>query len=354
MQADWELYAAGADAAEDLLKFVCGVDVRKALNPLKAQDFGRIVRSLSLSLRGHVVPVEDAALKMALSKLDARWTDLGPEARAKLIKEAAHYLGPPVVARVLPKIDETLSFAAADIVPNTKKHAVLTYGLRVSPDLNATDERIAKYVRVSQGHFITNRYGERMQAFADKAREIVASGLARGSGSGDIADRLHAELGVHVDRGAAYWNTIAMVFANRARTMTQLASYHESGITAYVVESVLDEATSDVCRFMHGKRFPVASAMRRFQDVEDAESPGDVKTLQPFVSIGKDGDRDVLVFGNDADRQVVAHVTESAVGRRDAVGSYSSAMDDEALEAAGVSTPPFHGNCRTTIVPEFG
>jgi hypothetical protein len=354
MRDDWELYACGADAAEAILQATFGIEVRKGLNPLNLRDFQQIVRSLATSLKGQVVPVEDAALKQALNRLDAKWTDLGPEARAKLIGEAAHYLGPPVVAKVLPKIDQTLAFAQKDIVPATKSNAVLTYDLHISPELNATDERIANYVRVSQGHFITNKYGERMAQFGDQARDIVASGLEKGWGSADIADKLYGELSGQTARGIGYWNTIAMVYANRARTMGQLAAYHEAGIEAYVWESVLDEATSLQCRFLHGRRFPVAHAMRRFQEVEDADSPEAIKSIQPFVSLGRDGNRDALVFGRGEDRQVVAHVGEDARGKLDEVGSFENGMDDKALLAAGITAPPIHGNCRSTIIPEFG
>jgi hypothetical protein len=354
MRDDWKLCARGAEAADAILWATFGIDVRKALNPLKLRDFQTIVRTLASSLKDQVVPVEDVALKQALGKLDARWTDMGAEARAKVINEAARYLGPPVVAKVLPRIDQTLAFAQKDIVPATKKNAVLTYDLHISPDLNATDERIANYVRVSQGHFITNKYGERMDAFAGQARGIVAGGLEKGWGSADIADQLYGELSKHTDRGLGYWNTIAMVYANRARTMTQLAAYHEAGIEAYVWESVLDEATSVQCRFLHGQRFPVANAMQRFQQVEDAESPEAIKTLQPFVSLGRDGERDALVFGSGESRQVVAHVGEDASGKKDETGSFENAMDGSALQAAGITAPPIHGNCRSTIIPEFG
>ena len=744
MRDEWELYAEGVAAAEAILKATFGIEVRKALNPLNLHDFQTIVRTLAVALKGQVVPVEDAALKQALGKLDAKWTDLGPEARAKVINEAAHYLGPPVVAKVLPKLDQTLAFAQKDIVPATKKNAVLTYDLHISPDLNATDERIANYVRVSQGHFITNKYGDRQAQFANQARRIVASGLEKGWGSAAIAEELYGELSMHMGRGLPYWNTIAMVYANRARTMTQLASYHEAGIEAYVWESVLDEATcfaqgtrvrmadgaelaiecvrpgdrvlslfgrsrtvlatrvmparrwvrlrfggewlcvtpqhpfltargwlradqlragsllvqhegsdlsslwedvpeddvrdaeilldrlssttpdvqplraavsdasplcgsrsgkvlfrrlsqggiregrvlgdasedlrrvwrdflcnsvrsdgrqeahdlfqgvskvvasnstvcwvrhlfrdegeresesvssvlfpsllsrargfrwcngtgdagalrvggsrflvrergqdrqdrqdrsgevwplvdgrfpdrqadrtrsrwgllaredtvsrcgagpadgsngiggrarvgcrgetrsdertscplgiwprpdvgriaararfvkvelvehevtgrepaydleveddagfvaggvvvhnSTVCRFLHGQRFPVAHAMQRFQQVEDAESPEAIKTLQPFVSLGRDGERDALVFGKGEARQVVAHVEEDARGKKDEIGSFANAMDGSALRAAGITVPPIHGNCRSTVIPEY-
>jgi SPP1 gp7 family putative phage head morphogenesis protein len=351
---DWELAAQGREAAEEILATVYGIEVRKALDPLKLRDFEQIVRSLAMSLRGHAVPVEDAALKQALAKLDARWTDLGPAARKRVIDEAARYLGPPVVAGVLPKIQQTLSFAAKDIIPSAKKSAVHTFDLNISPNLGATDERIGNYVRVSSAHFIRNRYGDRMNQFADQARDIVAGGLERGSGSADIAEQLHNQLGTHAERGRSYWNVVAMVFANRARTMTQLAAYHEAGIEAYRWESVLDEATSTVCRFMHGRRFPVHAAMQRFQDVESADRPEAVKELQPFVSMGRDGERAALVYGQGDSRSVVAHVTDDASGRRDETGSYANAMADDALAAAGISTPPIHGNCRSTIVPEFG
>lgn len=351
----WEVFARGARAAEDILASVYGIEVRKALNPLNLHDFESIVRSLSTSLKGQVVPVQDGALKLALSKLDAKWTDLDADARAKLIGEAATYLGPPVVAKVLPAVDQTLAFAAKDIVSSTKKSAVLTYDLSIKPDFNATDDRIANYVRVSEGHFIRDRFGNRMDSFAQQAREIVASGLERGSGSADIGDRLNTELGGEAGRGLGYWNMIAMVFANRARTMTQLASFHEAGIESYIWESVLDEATSVQCRFMHGRVFPVARAMGGFQQIEDqGYFPESIKRLQPFVSLGRDGDRQALVFGRGDKRRVAGHVLESGLGQKDHVGSYENALGDEALAAAGVYAPPIHGSCRSTIIPQFG
>jgi hypothetical protein len=45
-------------------------------------------------------------------------------------------------------------------------------------------------------------------------------------------------------------------------------------------------------------------------------------------------------------------VDEPAVGLRDEVGRYSRALSPAQLEAAGVTVPPLHGRCRSTIVAE--
>lgn len=354
--AEIEILREGVRASEEILRSAFGIEVRKALDPLKLHDFEHIVQTLAHSLKGHAIPAEDAAVKKALGKVDAKWTDMNAEARAKVIDEAAHYLGPPVVAQVLPKVEQTLKFAAKDIVPGTKKSAVLTYDLGISPNMSATDDRVLGFAVASQGHFIRNKYGDRMHDFGMRARGIVANGLVKGLGSADIADDLHRELSTHVGRGKSYWDIIAMVFTNRARTMTQLAAYDDAGIEDYRWESVLDEATSVQCRFLHGKKFPVAQAMKRFQQVEDASSPEAIKTIQPFLQYGKRGDGTPALYYNheSGGRAFVAHVEENAIGQKDQVGAFSNTHSEEKLAAAGISTPPIHGSCRSTIIPEFG
>ncbi len=118
-------------------------------------------------------------------------------------------------------------------------------------------------------------------------------------------------------------------------------------------DAVLDESTSTTCRFMHGRVFRVARAMRRFDDVEQAGEPEHIKDLQPWVQVGADDKGNPILFYKHAGRRhLVAHVDESAVGQADKVGSYSRALGAGQLEAAGLTTPPLHGRCRSTIVVE--
>jgi hypothetical protein len=110
---------------------------------------------------------------------------------------------------------------------------------------------------------------------------------------------------------------------------------------------------SKICRFMHGRDFSVERAMQRFDEVERAPDPEAISDLQPWMRVGADPDgNQVLFYERGGRRHVVAHVDEPAVGRADQVGRYSHALTNDQLEAAGVSVPPLHGRCRSTIVVE--
>jgi hypothetical protein len=124
-------------------------------------------------------------------------------------------------------------------------------------------------------------------------------------------------------------------------------------VDRYRFEAVLDEVTSEVCRFMHGKVFTVEHAMDRFRDVERARDPERIRDVQPFVEVGADPEgNQVLFYERGGRRRAVAQVDEPAVGERDEVGRYSRALSPPQLEAAGVTVPPLHGRCRSTIVAE--
>ena len=71
------------------------------------------------------------------------------------------------------------------------------------------------------------------------------------------------------------------------------------------------------------------------------------------MQVGADRDgRQVLFYERGGRRRAVAQVDEPAVGTRDQVGRYSRTLSDGQLETAGVSVPPLHGRCRSTIVAE--
>jgi hypothetical protein len=345
----------GRQAAESILADYFHVEVRKALNPLNPHDFATLTRQLGALLAGHVEPAETKAVQKAVDALDIDWKGIPKEARWKLIDHVrATYLD-PIVEKVMPKIDQTVSFYAKDIVQSSKAKTIEKFDLKVDSTLNGFDRRVLTYAEKSQGHFIRNRFGERADRFALRARSIVSSGLEQGLGSSEIAEKLHTDL-APAGRGRGYWDMIAMVFANRARTMAQLGSFHEAGIVAYQWESVMDEVTSVQCRFLHGRHFPVRTAMEHFDQVEALDNPEDIKTTTPFVNFGMvDGKPSLYVGGRGSDeRTVVAHVTRNAVGTKDDAGGFANAKGNDALLALGISAPPIHGRCRSTIVPEMG
>lgn len=346
-------YGAGIEAADELLRDVYRIDVTKALDPLDKRDFLVIVQRIARALHGVSREAEADALRHALDRLDVDWPNLAPAARTQVIRAARQALG-GVAKQVLPRIDQVFEVEAKNVVERSRRSAIKQFGLHLSADTTKTDDRIAKFVRESQGNFIRDEYGRRQDAFSDRARDLVASGLEKGLGRDDLVEELTSDLATAAaSRSQAYWETVAMSFANRGRTYTQLAAFDDADIQRYRFEAVLDEVTSEVCRFMHGRVFSVERAMERFRDVERARDPERIQDLQPWVQVGADDAGNQVLFYERGDRRrVVAQVDEPAVGERDEVGDYSRELSTDQLEAAGVTVPPLHGRCRSTIVVE--
>jgi hypothetical protein len=346
-----DLLGAGADAAEDILRDVYRVE--KVLDPLDPRDFLSIVRRLSRAVRGVARPAEDDALRRALERLDVDWPNLAPVARDQVVRAARQALG-TVEAQVLPRVDQLFEAEAARVVGGTRRSTVRRFGLRIGADLSRTDERIAKFVRESQGNFIRDEYGRRREDFTRRAKGIVASGVERGLGRDEIVTELSGAMARDAfDRSRDYWEVVSTVFANRARTFSQVNAYDEAGIERYRWEAVLDEVSCDRCRFMHGRTFTVGGALERFRKVERLRDPEGIRNVQPFLQVGSDDEgRRVLFFERGDRRRAVAEVTDSAEGERDDVGRYARALDSQRLEAAGIGQPPAHGRCRCVTVPE--
>ena len=344
------LYSAGAQAADELLRDVYRQDIAKALDPLDARDFLVIVRRIGRALQGVSRDAEAAALRRALEELDVDWPGLSPSARNEVLRASRQALS-GAAEQVLPRVDQVFEVEAKAIVGQSRRSAVRQFGLHIGTDMSRTDERIATFVRESQGNFIKGEYGRRSEAFSQRARDVVASGLERGLGRGDIAEELSKEVGTALGgRSQSYWETVSMSFANRGRTYTQLAAFDEADIQSFRFEAILDQVTSEVCRFMHGRVFSVERAMKRFRDVERARSPDRIQDIQPWMQVGanEEGDQ-VLFYEKGGRRRRVAQVDESMVGESDEVGRYSKELSTEQLEAAGLTVPPLHGRCRSVL-----
>jgi hypothetical protein len=344
------LYSAAIDATDDLLRDVFRLDVAKALDPLDRRDFLVIVERLGRALTGASREAEAGALRKALATLDVDWPNLSSRARDEVFRAARQAVA-GVADQVLPRVEQVFEVEAKNVVDRTRRSAVRQFGLRIAADTTRTDARIATFVRTSEAHFIRDEYGRRRDELGQRARDIVAAGLEQGLGRDDIAADLSAQLAPVISRGKPYWDIVATSFANRGRTYTQLAAFDEADVEHYRFEAVLDSVTSEVCRFMHGREFSVERARQRFDEVEQADDPEAVANLQPWMRVGADsGGNQVLYYERAGRRRMVARVDEPSVGASDRVGRYSSALSTDELEAAGVTVPPLHGRCRSTIV----
>jgi len=166
---------------------------------------------------------------------------------------------------------------------------------------------------------------------------------------------LHKEM-QSVGKTKSYWNVIAGVFVNRARTYGQLASYDEAGIQRFVFEAILDEVTTDQCATLHGRVFETAAGLDRYRQVEQSGDPESVIDLQPWIRVGKDpdtGNRIMFTQNRGGGRQFVGEIVQSRVGTLDSTGKQRNVVSSAALQnEIGAFMPPLHARCRSTIVAD--
>lgn len=336
--------------AEDLLLKSYGVDVRKALDPLDPDDFTKMVAQFARALEQATAGTEAAALRAALRALDVDWRNVGAEARER-VAEAVRASLQPVGERVLPSIAEGFEIRGAETMAAARESAVTKFGLNIGVSLSQRDLDAEKYIRASYSNMITNAYGERVDALANMARDIVANGLEEGLGRDDIANGLNNALGDRLMRGRSYWQVVATSFMNTARTASQLNAFADAGIQQYRFEAVMDEVTTDQCRFYHDQVFSVGASIERMNAQMRASSVEDLQNTNPWVRVGRDEDGGRFMYvERNGEITKIADIDQSGVGTQSA-GTYSNTTNSAGLSSLGVPYPPLHANCRSTIVP---
>lgn len=333
--------------------------VTKAIDPLTKPGITQIAARLSNAIRGATGPVEADALAGALRALDVDWVALDAKARERVIQTAKRALSKNLAPRALPRVKEKIDVGVRGTYSRSKRASVTQHKLDVPFTMSILDTRIARHVSDSQLNFIRDQYGATVEGLGQKVRDVVAAGAKRGASSREIVKDIRAQVkGLdQLGRGPSYWEMVSLSFVNRARTYAQLSGFREAGFQRYVWESVLDEVTTETCRFMHGKTFPVDGAMKTFESAEaQTSNPQALKTIQPWISQGvTDDDRKspILFYrGTDGEKVVVADIDEAGRGVSDRIGDYWPQMTDDQLLGNGLSLPPIHGLCRSTVLPD--
>lgn len=343
---------SAVEATEELLRKVYRVDVRKALDPTNAHDFLVIQRRLGEALHDVTKAQEAEALSTALSTLDVDWARMNDAQRDKVVESARAAIAnvPRAKSEVL---EQRIAASGKQVIESTKRSTSHRFGLGIDSTFDKTDEAIAKHAAQAQTHYITDSYRRRADQFADKAHDIVARGAAQGLDRYEIGKDLHDAFGASLGRSESYFQMVAGVHVNRSRAYASLSSYASAEISHFRFEAVLDQVTTLQCRMMHGRMFSVQTALGKYSEAAGSADPEDVKFIQPWMQVGKDdaGEQYLYTKGKDGNRTRIADVKENAMGRADAVGKFNLHHGTGDLEAMGVTVPPLHGNCRSTIIP---
>lgn len=107
----------------------------------------------------------------------------------------------------------------------------------------------------------SDRIWDNNQIFADAVQDTVTVGIMAGLRYDEMRDNLLHVIGMDEDEGARYRAkrlvmTECAYVANQGHRM----GYQAAGIEYYIFLATLDLRTSEICRSLDGKRFPVAEA----------------------------------------------------------------------------------------------
>lgn len=186
------------------------------------------------------------------------------------------------------------------------------------------DELAISRVNTYQNIFIGDHYKDDVtKRVADIIRNTIAESetLERRT----IGRKLKEQMPDQVKQ-KGYYEMVASQVLNNSRSYSNMRFYTEAGIERFEVLAIMDERTSEQCKFMDGQILEVNVALKRYEKYDEAETIEDVKNVNPWIQSTKEG-----LFVNDK------RVTEGMTG--------------EDLQALGLNAPPYHGRCRTTVVP---
>jgi SPP1 gp7 family putative phage head morphogenesis protein len=223
--------------------------------------------------------------------------------------------------------------------------------------LTAAQLLIARRIGSSAGGFIRQEFGRRGAALGRDVRRLATSGIARGMSRSAIRQNVLGAFGQRLrSRDDWYFRIVSSTAASRARSFGQMVGYRQSGTDFYIWVALNDERTCEICRFLHGQMFPVASPLQAFNRVMASPDP-DAAMVDAFPwyrvvggeriegGLRRGGDIHVQQRGAPLGVQV-ATVRESGVGQRDVTGTHTVRVNPRA--AGGTLVPPAHGGCRCT------
>lgn len=349
-------YRQAANIARAILRAQGIPDEDDFLDTLDPDTYAEMVEAFADELEGISGPFDRAGVAEAAAILDVAWTAISIESQRRVVAEAAAALarrGGRVADRVAP----AMAGQSRILIQNTKAANADRFGFRLFASFDKTDRRVSQHVMAGQKNYIKDQYGRHAPAFSRAGNKIVADGLERGLRTEAItADLMAAAAKVGINRPESYWRVSSFAWTSRARNMTQLNNFERAGIEKYTFSAVVDERTTDICRALDGKVWTVQSALRNYQLVEESPRFDAVKEYQPWVRVRKgaeEGTKEMFVKYPDGREVGVGTVVQSAVGQKDQHGTFRGVAAESTLADMGLNTPPLHGRCRSTIIPDI-
>lgn len=192
------------------------------------------------------------------------------------------------------------------------KEVQLSTGVQLS--FNLTDGEASKILGKQSLFWVGSYYDDKLSHKVDK---VLGGYFSSGKTIQEVADEFRASYSKIAPQGVGYFEAFAEHTTTRIRELGHVTGYEKAGISYYQISAVLDDVTSEICREMHGKIFPVSKGIEFRDEILSLTDPDQIKEFAPWVPADE-------VAGIPADDLDV-----------------------------GMSLPPYHFRCRTITVAYF-
>lgn len=326
----------------------------KILNPSDPVEFAKWQARLARELNKQGTGI----LKEVMADVRAslrRWKPESMEAVRHVTRDFNKAVASSVKAAT-PGINTVTTDGVVGMATGAKKEIGQKYAGTLGYSLEAAETEAAKRMGSWTGHYVRDAYGELSVAGSEQARQIASEMLREGAPATEIGNAMMNKMALALNRSRPYFQVVSNAMLGRSRSYGQLAGYREGGFQRYKIVAVLDEKTTNICRYMDGKELSVQGGLSRYEQVERARSPTAITYEMPWtrertIKSGDDeGKRELYVVDGKGEETRIAVVERSGKGTADDTGDYSSGLTGDALEAAHMGPPPYHGSCRTTTV----
>lgn len=311
--------------------------ITKAIDPLDDEGFKIIAKRLSLEIQRSVVPIQVRMLKLLLAKLSLDWLSLTIPQRIRIIRELEtelNRLSSINAAAILGLRKFSTSFA-------NKVHRAIPEG----KTREASGESADSSLKITEA--FVQRRGHR------RTVEVVASLLSSLTRLDEsrTSEEISIELQGRVARffnDTHYWDTVSTTHLNTLRSFEHVLTLDRVNVDRLMWVSVIDDVTTDICRFLDGKTFSVSNAVNNFRNatnILDANGLDEFMIARPMITRRKvDETLHVLEMHTSLGKIKIANEFIQGSG-----SVYEQLVDDALLEQLGVGLPPIHFSCRSQI-----
>jgi|GEM_PF-3509824 len=277
--------------------------------------------------------LDDTYLDDLLPAIDAEVSQIEGEFDPDRISELTTSIGGRLANPKDLGMGETAAAAAGAVMllsrrgTRTKLRAAGRSIRSVPASLTPADAATAGKLGRVQTFWIGDYWSRHLSARIDATvrREALQRGLGRQEVGRILRGLVSGEFpgasvpGTFAGSTSQYFTVVAGTVRPHASSFGAIHAMADAEVERYEFFAVMDERTSEICRYMHGKTFTVRSARSLEDRMLRTEDPDEFKRVAGWRSLS-----DVQRIGGGG---------------------------EDALAAAGIQLPPLHGLCRSIVLP---